>query len=170
MRHRVAEPIHARLTEAVATGRLRVHKGRIVALADAGPIVRVTIEGDEGERTTLEAGLVVNCTGPQASFSSGTDRLFHNLMERGLVRADGLDMGIDVDADFAAVERDGRRSSFLYALGPLLRGSLWETTAVPELRGQAMRVAQLILRDVHPTPLPTPAFTPTNADVIEYYI
>jgi uncharacterized NAD(P)/FAD-binding protein YdhS len=27
----------------------------------------------------------------------------------------------------------------------LLKGSLWETTAVPELRGQAMRVAQLIL-------------------------
>jgi uncharacterized NAD(P)/FAD-binding protein YdhS len=170
MRHRVAEPIHARLTEAVSSGRLRVHKGRIAALDDAGPNVRVTIAGADGERTTLEGGLVVNCTGPQAGFSAGTDRLFQSLLERGLVRADGLDMGVEVNADFEAVGRDGRRSGFLYALGPLLRGSLWETTAVPELRGQAMRVAQLILRDVQPTPVPAAGFTPTNAEVIEYCI
>jgi uncharacterized NAD(P)/FAD-binding protein YdhS len=169
-RHRVAEPIHARLMEAVSAGRLRVHRGRVVELAGAGAGVRVTIEGEDGERTTLDGGLVVNCTGPRAGFSSGPGPLFERLLGRGLVRADGLDMGIEVDADFAAVGRDGRRSAFLYALGPLLRGSLWETTAVPELRGQAMRVAQLLLRDVHPTPVPTTAFTPTTADVIEYCI
>jgi uncharacterized NAD(P)/FAD-binding protein YdhS len=170
MRHRLAEPVHARLMEAVSSGRLRIHKGRIAALEDAGSGVRVIIEGESGERTALEGGLVVNCTGPQAGFSTGTDPLFKTLLERGLVRADALDMGIEVDADFAAVEGDGRRSRFLYALGPLLRGSLWETTAVPELRGQAMRVAQLLLRDVHPTPATAPVFTPTNADVIEYCI
>jgi uncharacterized NAD(P)/FAD-binding protein YdhS len=170
MRHRIAEPIHARLTEAISAGRLRIHKGLIAALEDAGPTVRVTIEGEDGERTALEGGLVVNCTGPQAGFSSGTERLFTSLLARGLVRTDGLDMGIEVDGDFAAVERDGRRSGFLYALGPLLRGSLWETTAVPELRGQAMRVAQLLLRDVDTEPVLAAGFTQTNADVIEYCI
>ena len=87
-----------------------------------------------------------------------------------MVRADELDMGIEVDADFAAVERDGKRSAFLYALGPLLKGTLWETTAVPELRGQAMRVAQILLQDLHPTPTPQTALTPTYADVVEYFI
>lgn len=168
-RHRVAEPIHARLMEAVSSGRLLVHKGRITALDDAEPNVSVTIEGEDGERIKLEGGLVVNCTGPQAGFSSHPDRLFQNLMERGLVQSDGLDMGIEVDDDFAAKGRDGRRS-FLYALGPLLRGSLWETTAVPELRGQAMRVAQLLLQDLHSAPVPSTAFTPTYSDVIEYCI
>lgn len=170
MRHRVAEPIHARLMEAVSSGRLRVHKGRVVALDDAGPGVRVTIEGEDGERTALEGGLVVNCTGPQPSFASTSDPLFKSLLDRGLVRADGLDMGIDVDASFAAMERDGKRSTFLYALGPLLRGTLWETTAVPELRGQAMRVAQLLLQDLHLAQSPPAALTPTSADVIEYCI
>jgi uncharacterized NAD(P)/FAD-binding protein YdhS len=168
-RHRIAEPIHARLSEAVSSGRLRVHKGRVAALDAAGANVRVTIESEGGERITLEGGLVVNCTGPQAGFSAGTDPLFKKLLERGLVRADELDMGIEVGADFAAVERDGGRSGFLYALGPLLRGSLWETTAVPELRGQAMRVAQALLQDVYPAPTPA-GFAPTNADVIEYCI
>ncbi len=53
-RHRVAEPIHARLMEAVSAGRLRVHKGRVVEVAGAGTGVRVTIEGDDGERTALD--------------------------------------------------------------------------------------------------------------------
>jgi uncharacterized NAD(P)/FAD-binding protein YdhS len=170
MRHRVAEPIHARLMDAVSSGRLRVHTGRVVGLGEAGPGVRVTIEGENGERTTLDGGLVVNCTGPQAGFSAAAEPLFKNLLGRGSVRPDDLDMGIEVDADFAAVERDGRRSPVVYAIGPLLRGTLWETTAVPELRGQAMRVAQLLLQDLHPTPAPAAAFTPTNADVIEYCI
>jgi uncharacterized NAD(P)/FAD-binding protein YdhS len=30
-------------------------------------------------------------------------------------------------------------------IGPLLRGTLWETVAVPELRGQALEVAQVLL-------------------------
>jgi uncharacterized NAD(P)/FAD-binding protein YdhS len=33
-----------------------------------------------------------------------------------------------------------------YAIGPLLKGTLWETIAVPELRGQALNVAQNILQ------------------------
>lgn len=169
-RHRVAESIHARLTAAVSSGRLTVQTGRVVALGEAGSGVRVTVEGEGGERATLEAGLVVNCTGPQAGISSDTDPLYTALLKRGLVRADELDMGIEVDADFAVVQGDGRRSDFVSALGPPLRGSLWETTAVPELRGQAMRVAQLLLQSVHPATAPAPQFTPTTADVIEYYI
>jgi uncharacterized NAD(P)/FAD-binding protein YdhS len=79
-------------------------------------------------------------------------------------------MGIEVNADFETVGRDGLRSNLVYAVGPLLRGTLWETTAVPELRGQAMRVAQVLLRELDPAPAPTAVFTPINADVIEYCI
>lgn len=170
MRHRIAEPIHARLMDAISSGRLRIHKGRIAALNGAGDTVRVTVEGEDGERTTLDGGLAVNCTGPNTGFTASAGPLFRSLLERGLVRADELDMGIAVDAGFAAVERDGQRSPLLYALGPLLKGSLWETTAVPELRGQAMRVAQVLLQELHATPTPPAALTPTTADVIEYMI
>ena len=50
----------------------------------------------------------------------------------------------------------------MYAMGPLLKGSLWETTAVPELRSQAMRIAEILLQR-------TPAEVPEQ-DVLEYYI
>jgi len=50
-----------------------------------------------------------------------------------------------VDADHTVIDRSGQRSAILLALGPLLRGTLWETIAVPELRGQARRVAETLL-------------------------
>jgi uncharacterized NAD(P)/FAD-binding protein YdhS len=40
---------------------------------------------------------------------------------------------------------DGDRSAWLLALGPLLRGTYWETIAVPELRVQARHVAETVL-------------------------
>jgi uncharacterized NAD(P)/FAD-binding protein YdhS len=165
-RHRVAAEVHAEVMNAVSAGRLKVWSGKVVALADAGPRVRVEVEAAGGVRTAIEGGLVVNCTGPQTRFSATETPLFRNLLARGLVCPDELDMGIQADADFAAIDADGRRSPYLYAIGPLLRGTLWETTAVPELRGQAMRVAQTLLAGGHPAW----GFAPTSADVIEYCI
>jgi uncharacterized NAD(P)/FAD-binding protein YdhS len=66
-------------------------------------------------------------------------------MRRGLVTPDETGMGARVDADHTIIGRDGRRSETLLALGPLLRGTLWETIAVPELRGQARRTAETLL-------------------------
>ncbi len=54
-------------------------------------------------------------------------------------------MGARIDADHTIIGRDGQRSKVLLALGPLLRGTLWETIAVPELRGQARRTAETLL-------------------------
>lgn len=170
-RHRIPEPIHGQLMESVATGRLNLHAGRVTALEEAGSRVRVTFNATDSQQKSLEGALVINCTGPQTGFSAVDMPLFRNMLSRGTVRADELDMGIDVDGDFAVLGRDGRRSKSLYAIGPLLKGTLWETTAVPELRGQAMRIAQTLLEDMFPASakLSTPLAN-TIADVIEYCI
>ena len=67
------------------------------------------------------------------------------MIRRGLVTPDETEMGAQVDADHTIVGSDGRRSEILLALGPILRGTLWETIAVPELRGQARRTAEVLL-------------------------
>ena len=54
-------------------------------------------------------------------------------------------MGIEVTPDFAVVDNEGRASDFLFAIGPLLKGTLWETTAVPELRSQAFQIAKALI-------------------------
>jgi uncharacterized NAD(P)/FAD-binding protein YdhS len=172
IRHRIAQPIHQRLTEAITEGQVRILKGSLRRLADQGEQVGVTYETPRGEERTISGGLVINCTGPCAGFSETKVPLFENLLGRGLIRPDGLDMGIDVGSEFAVIDREGRHSDCLFAIGPLMKGTLWETTAVPELRGQAMRVAQIMLEDILPAAEPGRdyRFSVEEEHVIEYFI
>ena len=84
------------------------------------------------------------------------------LLGKGLVCSDELDMGLQVNEQFAVIEESGQPSDWMFAIGPLLKGSLWETTAVPELRSQAMRIAEILLQQA-------PAQV-AEQDVLEYYI
>lgn len=161
-RHRIAVSIHETLTDALDCGRLQVLRGSIEELVPQEQHIAVKLRSADGAESTQNADLVINCTGPQARFSMTGLPLFDHLLQKGLVCSDELDMGIQVDEDFAAIGEDGTASRLLYAIGPLLKGSLWETTAVPELRVQAMRVAEVLL-EREPVAVP-------EEDVIEYYI
>lgn len=161
-RHRIAASIHETITEALDCGRLRICTGAIERVHPTDRSIDVETRDSNGRQAKLSGDFVINCTGPQSQFSQTPLPLFESLLESGLVCCDPLDMGIVVDDDFAVIGRDQQPSTFLYAFGPLLRGSLWETTAVPELRGQAMRVAETLLQR-EPVVL-------EEEDVIEYYI
>ncbi len=141
LRHRIAPEVHAQVASAQLTGQLRVHAANIEGVEAAGDRVRVHV--DEGD--PIEGDLVVNATGPQTRFSRTRSVLLQNLLQNGLLSSDELDMGARVDADHVVRDGDGARSPVLLALGPLLRGTYWETIAVPELRGQAKRVAETLL-------------------------
>ena len=149
--------------------KLRILQGRLRDARDDGGRIQVTIDPGKGQTPhQLTVGFLVNCTGPRESLADVPADLFRNLLERGLVRPDELDMGIEVTPDFAAVDRQGQPSAFLFALGPLLKGTLWETTAVPELRAQTHHVAQALLaRDQRPQ---SDWMQETPANIVEYYI
>ncbi len=133
-RHRVAQSIHQQLTAAIKAGRLEIIQGNIRGMAGAGERIKLALEKKSGERMDLEAGWVVNCTGPLESYQKAKSHLYQNLFDRGLVLADDMDMGIKVGPNFGVIDGGGYGSNYLFAIGPMLKGSLWETTAVPELR------------------------------------
>jgi uncharacterized NAD(P)/FAD-binding protein YdhS len=141
LRHRIAPEIHAVITSAQLTGQLTLHAGDIERLEGCDGKVRVHLRGGK----SLEGDLVINATGPQTRFSATRSVLLQNLLRRGLLCPDDMDMGVRVDADHTVVTAAGDRSPLLLVLGPLLRGTYWETIAVPELRGQARRVAETLL-------------------------
>ena len=170
IRHRVAQPIHQCLTESITEGSVQVIRGTVVGLRDNQQQVGVTIRCPEGKQQTLSGGLVINCTGPNTGFSQTTVPLYENLLRRGIIRPDELDMGIDVGLDFAVTDSAGNSSQFLFAIGPLMKGTLWETTAVPELRGQAMRVADVMLKAVTTEAGKDYRLSVEEEHVIEYYI
>lgn len=169
VRHRIAPSVHQEVNAAVSTGRVNLVRGSIVGLRPADTRIAVDLRHADGTTSSVEAALVVNCTGPHTRFSATRSTLLQALLAQGLAQADSMDMGIKVDADLTVVQRDGSRSPILTATGPLLRGTLWESIAVPELRGQALRVAQTLLGHFSPAAAPAPVWTP-EAAVIEYCI
>ncbi|HEX2824273.1 MAG TPA: hypothetical protein VHO07_29530, partial [Streptosporangiaceae bacterium] len=69
-------------------------------------------------------------------------------------------LGIEVDASGALVNASGTPSDIIVALGPPLRGQLYETTAIPEIRDQAAALAGRLLADCHGRAAPLAAAGP----------
>ncbi len=142
-RHRMAPEVADRIRSYADDGRLSVLGGGIAAISDRGATARVRVEG---VATPLTAGAVVNCTGPSTDVTRSDDPLLLALRERGLVRPDPLALGIDTTDDGALVGDDGDVVRGVFAVGPPRKGTLWESTAIPEIRAQAADVADGIIR------------------------
>jgi hydroxyacylglutathione hydrolase len=146
-RHRVAPAIGAQLASQIQNGQIEVHAGRIKLYAEDIDGVDVTYRDREsGELERLRVDRVINCTGPESDCRKVDDPLLKNLMRQKLARPDSLFLGLAVSPDGALIDAHGVASDLLYAIGPVRKGSLWETVAVPELRVQVSELSRLLLR------------------------
>jgi uncharacterized NAD(P)/FAD-binding protein YdhS len=93
-----------------------------------------------GVRSIGRFAAVVNCSGA-ARLPAAAPAVARDLLDAGLARPGPHRLGLDVDPDGRVVGADGSVHPRLWVLGPLRRGVLWETTAVPEIRTQARRLA-----------------------------
>ena len=145
-RHRIAPDIAARVHEELDSGRAVLHAGRLLAIEPAPNGARATVQPrGRSERIQLTVGRVVNGTGPNTSIEMWRSELTRALLSRGLCVTDELGIGLRCDEDGAVLDARGRVSERLFTLGPLRKGDLWESTAVPEIRVQAEGVARRIL-------------------------
>jgi uncharacterized NAD(P)/FAD-binding protein YdhS len=170
VRHRIPQAVHRRITEALSAGRLEIVKGQVQGLIASGDGLQVKVSDGNGCETTLRGGAVFNCTGPTDGYADGRTCLYRNMLERGLIVRDDMNMGIQASADFVVLEQGGGHSKFLLTLGPSLKGMLWESIAVPELRNQAFRVAEIIVAQLQLKRAEVRKVAESYADVIEYSI
>jgi uncharacterized NAD(P)/FAD-binding protein YdhS len=148
-RHRIAPEVGRYVSELVGAGRLTVHQGRIESAKLHQAYVEVGIrERRTGREKTVCAQRVVNCAGPACDFRTIDDPFVADLRDRGIIVPDALGLGIHVDEEGAVLTRHGRPSEVFHAIGPLRKGLLWESTAVPELRCQADNLAGKLVRSL----------------------
>jgi uncharacterized NAD(P)/FAD-binding protein YdhS len=169
MRHRIAPEIHQKLREAIAQGRLEVVKGRLSECVASEDRMEILIKGTLGQRL-IPAGVLINCTGPQENCVPSKSRLLENLIARGSIQPDAMNMGIQVTPNFSVVDQHQNSSGNIFALGSLLRGTLWETTAVPELRSQTFRLAETIARQLAKDATEKSSISEVVENVLEYSI
>jgi uncharacterized NAD(P)/FAD-binding protein YdhS len=145
-RHRAAPQITQSIAEQISAGHIKVHAGRITDCAENQDGVKVTYRNRKsGAAKSLEVDRVINCTGPESDCRRLENPLMAALLASGMARPDPLFLGLDVSLDGALIGRDGKAAQALYAVGPARKGSLWESTAVPELREQIHRLAQHLI-------------------------
>jgi uncharacterized NAD(P)/FAD-binding protein YdhS len=142
-RHRLAPAVAQRVRELSANGRLTFHSGGVSAVRTGGGAGgRVCVELGGGGR--LDVDVVVNATGPLRTLSASSNPLVCRLLASGRARPDALGIGIATSPDGALVNFEGAASRRCFTLGPPRRGELLESTAIPEIRGQAAALARLL--------------------------
>ncbi|WP_084162174.1 HEAT repeat domain-containing protein [Methylocaldum szegediense] len=145
-RHQLAPVAAEKLRAMIASDQLTVHAGRVERFVEDEHGVDVTIRlRGSNERKILRVDRVVNCTGSECDYRKLREPLVENLIRRGRVIPDAVAFGLAVSPDGALIDAEGRVSDSLFTLGPPRKGTLWETTAVPEIRVQAQQLAERLL-------------------------
>lgn len=144
-RHRMASEIGDKIDKTLKTGNLKIVAGRIIKVSPKGNQLTIEVK-PRGKNASLNIGVskIINCTGPQSSLQTIDSPLLSNLRKRGLIHSHILGTGIGARPDGQIVDQSGEAINGLFAIGPLLKAELMESVAVPELKGQAMSLADKI--------------------------
>lgn len=142
-RHRMAPEVAAAVEELQRQKVLHVHRGRIVALS--GDIdVRWRPFGSDRD-DVMRVARVINCTGPATDYERVDLPLAMQMRRAGWLVPDKLRLGVETDADGMLIGAGGKPVKGLYTMGPLRRPSLWESTAIPDIRTQAAALASKLV-------------------------
>jgi uncharacterized NAD(P)/FAD-binding protein YdhS len=154
-RHRIAPEVSAQLGILVEDRALIIHCGRLVSAAPKGQYSAVTWKDtDTGELHSLNVTRIVNCTGPTRDYARSNLPLVDALRSSGWLTPDRLRLGVETDLDGRLIGIDGQPVNGLYTLGPVRIPSLWESIAIPEIRNQALALAQLLVKEIIESSVP----------------
>ena len=139
-RSRFGPQMAAEVQGFVDDGRLAIERAAISGIAARADGLRV--EGADGRGWMVDR--VVLATGPTEQPSASPFLALSIAL--GSLRAGPLDLGIDADpVTLRAIDADGSTERPVWAIGPILRGVLWETIAIPDIRVEAVRIAEGIV-------------------------
>jgi len=143
-RHRIPASTYNELQRLIQENRMVLLSGRIGEAIECEDYVEVTYsDRDNSETRQLRVDRVINCTGP-GTVNRVQDELLASLLDHHLARLDCLGLGIETGAYGAVINAQGESSASIFAIGPVRKASLWESTAVPEIRVQAKELAAVI--------------------------
>ncbi|OOG66375.1 pyridine nucleotide-disulfide oxidoreductase [Rhodanobacter sp. B04] len=145
MRHRMPPQVLDSITGLEQAGQLQRQRGRVQSVELVDDALQLTLN-HAGETRTLQADLVIQTVGLDTDVRRTRHRLVRQLVTNAHIAADPLGLGVQADAT-GRLHHNGGSWQHLFAIGSLLRGTLWESTAMPEIRQQARNLADQLLGD-----------------------
>jgi uncharacterized NAD(P)/FAD-binding protein YdhS len=111
--------------------------------------VRLHPRGTEAAREVeIEADAVIVTTGPAHADAIASNPALASLAQAGLIRADAVGLGLDVNAFNNAVGADGIARRNLLVVGPLARGQVGELMGLPQVSDHAEQVAETAMAEL----------------------
>ena len=157
-RHRMAPQVAETLELLRDAGRLEVFNGRVRSVDGTAPLQLIVRQRSDGALQALTADMVIQAVGFEPLTAETSHRLLRQIIADGELCIDALGLGLDCAADGTPFRADGKRAEGLHVIGSLLRGTLWECTALPEIRAAASRQADELRRTSNNvTRLPDPS-------------
>lgn len=145
VRHRMPPQVLETIRALEQSGQLQRRCGRVQSVQLVEHALQLSLD-HAGETCTLQADLVIQTVGLDTDVRRTPHRLVSQLQTNAHITPDPL--GLGAQADSAGRLRHGGGSwPHLFAIGSLLRGTLWESTAMPEIRQQARNLADHLLGD-----------------------
>jgi uncharacterized NAD(P)/FAD-binding protein YdhS len=144
-RHRAPAEVLAHVHTLIASGQLTLLAARVVAIRADDDALEVTLRerGAQGQRV-MRLAQVINCAGPAGDYATSDDPLVKKLLERRVVSLDPIGLGFRTLPDGRLLDAQGIPQRDLATIGWPMRGTLFEITAVRELREQAITLAAVI--------------------------
>jgi uncharacterized NAD(P)/FAD-binding protein YdhS len=136
-RHRVASQSMQVIKELLHNKQLELIRGRVLDIRSNETGFDIQYSNREQESNHLQASVLINCTGPESNFEKVEIPLIKQLLQAKIICTDALKYGIEASIN-------GQITPNLFTIGPPLKGILWESTAVPEIRLQAQQLALLL--------------------------
>jgi uncharacterized NAD(P)/FAD-binding protein YdhS len=146
-RHRIPLHSHDKIQQLRIEGKLHINAGKILDIIETeNGIMTEYFDKKENKIKILYVSRVINCTGPESDLMKLDDSFLKNCLKKGILIQDKLKLGISTDTDsFKVINSSGKMHKNLFTIGSNLKGELWESTAVNELRGQSEKLAGYLL-------------------------
>jgi uncharacterized NAD(P)/FAD-binding protein YdhS len=144
-RHRMAPQVMKQMQELERAGRFHRERARLHAADVEGDHLHLSIT-PTGSSTpqALDTDLVIQTIGLNTDVRRTGHSLVRQLATNGHITPDPLGLGCKATPE-GRLQHDGSTWPHLYAMGSLLRGTFWESTAMPEIRQQARQMADRLL-------------------------
>jgi uncharacterized NAD(P)/FAD-binding protein YdhS len=143
-RHRIPLHTHDKIQQLRIDGKLHINAGKVIDVNESNESITVQyFDKKENALKVINVSRIINCTGPETNLINLDKSFLKNGLLKGLLTQDKLKLGIKADTEsFQILNSNGKPHHNLYTIGSNLKGELWESTAVNELRGQAEKLAE----------------------------
>ncbi len=111
-------------------------------VAENGTYKVAVLEKQHHTHQHIHCQHIINCIGFDFDLEKHPHSLLTQLAHKGIIAKDELGMGIHIDENLNIIDLQGETQKNLYAIGSLLKGTLFETTALREIREQAAFISQ----------------------------